>query len=1589
MADEAAVDFAYTRYRIDTSGETPTACFVFSAALDDQLDYGPFLDFRPAFRPALSVSGSALCVGGLEFGSSRTAILKSGLPAADGQTLARSEEVSIDFADRPPYVGFRGTGVILPREEADGLPIETVNVDQVRVTVSHVPDRVLYDKSIDQGATAQQGGYTYLYGDRRADDVAEEIWSGTMRIAAVENAPITTIFPLSDVVGELEPGAYFVEVEDAKALPANAGPPASSKRWIMLTDLALTAYRGEHGLDLTLRSLRDGQEIVGANVQLVAFNNDVLDEGETGADGRIRFDKPILSGRGNAAPKLVLAYGARGDLAVLDLTRAPVDLSELDVAGRTTPGPVDGFVYTDRGIYRPGETVYLTALMRDRAARAIDARAGQLVVYRPNGLEAQRLRFADAEGGAISLDYPLEMGSARGVWRAVLEMDGAGRAGEVSWSVEDFVPQRIAVDLEVDEDAPLLAGETRALNVAARFLYGAPGAGLTVASRARLQRDPNPFPALDGFRFGRHDEAFGEDVITIADAATDGAGVARLVLDPGRLGQGSRFPLRLNTVVDVEEPGGRVVSESARIPYRPAQLYLGLKPGFERRAPEGEPARFEIAAVGADGGLAGTEVTWKLLAINYHYDWYRDGDQWRWRQSRTVEQATQGTLSTARGATGQINLNDLQWGAYELIVDGPAGASASMSFNVGWGGGVSDDGVEAPDRVEVGLVDETVLPGRNADFFIVPPYDGEAQIVVATDRILSVETRPVTAEGTQITLPVTDEWGEGAYVMVTVFTERDPILSAQPRRAVGVAYAPVDMTERTFDLSIVAPEVVRPNRDQLIEIEIEGGPREPVFLTLAAVDEGILQLTKFDSPDPVAHFFGKKALGVSLHDDYGRLLDPNLGLPAEVRSGGDQLGGEGLSVVPTKTVALYRGIVDVGRSGVARVRLDLPEFNGELRLMAVAWSREGLGAASRPLTVREAAPSELILPRFLAPGDEAVITASLDNVELEAGEFAANVTAAGAVTPLDGNFVRTLPNGQRVDAPIRIQAGEQGLSRLRLAVSGPENFAVDREYTIQTRSPYLPVTRITSDVMQPGETFSLSRDMVEGLMPGSVDMVVSFSSLPVDATALYASLARYPYGCTEQVVSRALPLVYADQLVSLGVEGETADARAEVQQAVNQVLNRQSADGAFGLWREGDRNASPWLGAYTADFLYRAKEAGYAVPNAALERAYSALQTIASGDAWRIYGYDTDVWESRWHSDTQSKLMSRSAPYALYVLARDGQADAAQLRYLHDRQLDEIESPLAQAQLATGLALLGDVSRARNAFAAAEAGLGYENTGDYYQTELRDVASMVALAFEAGFEDLAVRLTERLSAGAPDPTELTTQEKASMLLALNALTGGEADAFEMVVDGLGRGNDNDRRYAISEGQISSDVSFTYGGEAPVFRTVFITGSPLEAPPPISSRLDITKRYFSLAGRRANLGDVAQGDQLVVVLTLDPGERRTNPLIVADLLPAGFEIETILKPSDGALQGGDNGVFDWVGEISRPKISEARDDRFVAAIDVRTENETLAYVVRAVTPGVFSMPGAVAEDMYRPAVQARSRAGSVTITAQSGGPGGAQ
>jgi uncharacterized protein YfaS (alpha-2-macroglobulin family) len=678
------------------------------------------------------------------------------------------------------------------------------------------------------------------------------------------------------------------------------------------------------------------------------------------------------------------------------------------------------------------------------------------------------------------------------------------------------------------------------------------------------------------------------------------------------------------------------------------------------------------------------------------------------------------------------------------------------------------------------------------------------------------------------------------------------------------------------------------------------------------------------------------------------------------------------------------------RGGRGSVKVDVPDFNGQLRLMAVAFSETGLGSGSSPLTIRDEVVAELTLPRFLAPGDEAIATLRIDNVEGPSGPYQVTVAGQGAVQSDSAAKMATLNKGANATMLVPVKAPLAGLGKLTLQITGPQGFrAINRAYDIQVRTPYMPTTEVEIASQNRGETYALAPDALTRFASGEGRAIVSYSSLRgVDPAPLLDSLERYPYGCTEQLVSVTAPLLYANTLAPEAQRERDRKLTPRINAAITQILDRQTPDGAFGLWGAGDRQADAWLGAYTVDFLRRAKEAGYVVPEAPLALAYKGLRGVARLDDFQDVAYRMEAQRWPGNADTTDLLRSRASAYALYVLAKAGKTDIGQVRYFHDARMSNEPSPLARAHIGAALSHLGDRARARNAFRRAEQAIGYKNVGDYYQSSVRDLAGAIALASEAAKTDASLnelvgRLANRLENDAPRASNLMTQEQAQMLYAANALlqsagrvrisrngeAAGPMSPFTALSDTIGRG-----------------ASFRNDGDGAVWRTLTYAGVPNAAPPASAQGIGVDKRVYRMNGEMANLDAVGQGERVVVALTITPEGQRLYPTALVDLLPAGLEIDSILGPADGL---GDtqydgrriDGPFAWVGRIANANIAEKRDDRFVAAVDVQGLSLTVAYVARAVTPGTFVMPGGVVEDMYKPGVFGRSATGRIRIAPQ--------
>lgn len=1591
--------FAVWKTRLDTSRTDPLACIEMTQPLDPGKVYADYVLVSPDLggTPAVSVNQknrAELCIGGLGLTERRVTLLK-GLPGAGGQTLAANADVDFTFGEKPPYVGFAGDGVILPREDADGVGIETVNVSRLNIEVWRVADRNLVRTSISAPDPTGEGDWPGDYGDDSPNDEGKVVWKGQIAVRGGQGERVTTVFPLGAVLKDMQPGGYVIKARDASSGGApkddqdeegEGTQPAQARRWIIFTDMAMVAYDGSESLDVVVRSLKSARVMPGTRVALVAKNGETLGEARADSSGRVRFLRPLLEGDGAMHPKMVMAYGSQGDLAVLDLDRSPVDLSKQGMGGRTTPGAddetggrvadseIDGYLYADRGIYRPGETVHLSALIRDLQSRAVKDRKGVLVIRRPSGVEFKRVAFDRAPTGAVTTDISLPKSAPRGRWKATLEIEGIKDAsGEMSFSVEDFAPQRLAVSTEGQESVPVGAGETRQVSVLARFLYGAAGAGLQTQGEARIMADPNPFPAFPGFEWGDQQSTFSEKFLELGSSVTDGDGKATLSLGTGDVGD-TTAPLKATVTASVFEPGGRPVRESLFLKVRTKPVYLGVKvEQTDATGGNAAPVALNFIAVNARGErIAAPGATYTLIAENWDYDWFQQDGRWQWRRTSRDVVVQKGALNIGAGGAARITRR-LGWGDYRVVVESPGGARSVIRFAAGWGAPAKD--AEAPDFVRISAGPGVHMQGDSVTLTIKAPYAGEAQVAVATDRVIDFKTFSVGPNGGSVTLKTDAAWGGGAYVLVSVIQPRDPSVTPKPRRALGLMYVPLDPKGRKLTVDLGTPVKLNSRAPVEVPVTVRGlGIGQRARVTVAAVDEGILRLTKFDSPDPVKWYFGKRALTLDYRDDYGRLLDPNLGAPANVNFGADQLGGEGLTVTPIKSVALWSGVVETGLDGKAKVKLPAADFNGELRIMAVAWTDEAVGSVSKPMTVREAVIADLNLPRFLAPGDRPFATLELHNVEGAAGGYTAETRSSGGVVMTFKKLFQ-LALGQRVAERIPFNAPTRsGIGKVGFSVNGP-NFSTGKDYPIQTRLGWSPITRTTVELQRPGEVFTPSAQLLSGLAAGDISLQVSYSPFRgFDPGPIAVALSRYPYGCTEQVVSVAYPLLFARELAP---DPKRRSSSAALNDAVGRLLDRQTLDGAFGLWRVGDGEADAWLGAYATDFLWEAKMRGAPVPEAAMDRALTAMRQISRPEGWASVSYRLEYPEWWYRNEAESKkaterMRSRASAYALYILAKAGRGDLARLRWWHDVHMKDDDSPLARAQIGAGLALMGDKARAHSAFKRAVATLGYRDEADWYQSQLRDLAGIIALAYEAGEVDIARGLQGRLENAVRDPDSLNTQEQARLLQAASFMLKA---AGVMRVDATGAmaltPAGGAPRWAVGR---LADAVFTNKGSGALWRTVTVRGTTVEAPGAAGSGLSVDKRYFTMQGGPVNLAGLRQGDRVIVLVHGRSSQARTVPLVVDDALPAGWEIETVLGPEDAKA-----GPFKFLGELSGADVQEARDDRYIAALDLAGARPfAMAYVARAVTPGDFFLPAPEARDMYRPGVFARGSAARTTI-----------
>lgn len=1566
------------RFRVLDIGERtyengPALAVVVSRPLDPTVRHDDRIrvsDSRRLLRSAwvLSGDGRTLYFPHVDPETEYSVSVLETLTAADGATLGDRVSRTVTTRQVTPVISFASEGFVLPAGLSRGLPLVTVNVDSVYAEFYRMGlDGLL--SYVRWGNTTRQADYYEL---ARAGKFGEMVFSGRFDLDAPPNRRAVRHIPVQEIAALTEPGVYLAILRRPGEFRYEY-PSA----YFVVTGIGLhaRAYAGQSRVFAT--SLKSGKALPDVALRFLGAKGEEIAAGRTDELGAFTF-----SGTLPGKVRLVVAR-AGNETAVLPLSLPALDLSEFELGDRPFRSR-EMFLYGPRNLYRPGESATVSGLLRDHDGRPVETPPLTAKLFRPDGREARGFVWRAEETGAgyyqTEIAFPRDAPAGRWQLRVWSDPSGSVPIARYDIQVEDFLPERMKLRLTAEPERPEPEDDLTVL-VQGDYLYGAPAAGNRIAGRIHVRPVREPFEKREGFRFGTEADQGYRDDWDLPEGELDTEGAAEIAVE--NRWSAIRSPLKVRVAVDLFETGGRPVTRAVEKTVWPGPALVGVRPLFDPESTEPGPIRFALIRVAPDGTpVPADDLTATLIREERDYYWeYAESGGWQYKFTEQTYPYRTDTLAAGDGEGEPYTLH-LERGRYLLKVRDPAtDLTTSLRFRVGWWEAEGGDAAR-PDRVALALDRPAYRAGDIVRLTVTPPHPGEALIVAEGNRPLWTARVPVAAEGTEVDIPILAGWdAHNIHISAVVFRPADAAEKITPNRAVGLIHLPLDRSARRLAVALEVPESVRPNGPLPVVLRVSAPPEPPgpvpsepetVFVTLAAVDVGILNITDFETPDPFAYFFERRRFRVDAYDIYGRVIENLDGGSAALRYGGDaDLTGGKRPESRVELLSLFQGPVTFDENGAAEIVLELPDFNGKVRLMAAAFDNGRFGSAGRETTVAAPVVTQLAKPRFLAPGDESELTLDVHNRTGAAAEFRVRMTAEGPLDVAGGDRTLSLADDARETLRIPIRAPEAtafGTATLRLSLTGADA-TLERSWELGVRPGYPAVARKQVAILGSESPFVLDSSLAADLIPETLEADLKLSpSVPLDVREAVRGLISFPYGCLEQTTSRAFPYVRIspEEMARYGLPDLTAAERMHrIETALSRLGSMQLASGGFGLWSQQSPEAA-WPTVFVADFLLTARDRGVDVPAGMLDKALNRL------DAYLQRGVPETGYLD---NDARAHYEFAVRSYAAFVLARVNRAPLGTLRPLFDNHRDDSRAPLPLAHLGLALRAMGDGNRGTAALAlAAERRADGEGWWGDYGSPVRDLALSAALILEAGLSDGLDRLLPDLLDALRGRRWTSTQEKMAVLRAGLALNQRADDPWR---GRLTLGKEVlplDRRGAfltpLSPSEIADGVRFDLDGPDRLYASAVVGGYPRTPPSADGETIRIRRSLFSSDGTPLDRREFRVGELVLVHLSI-AAKRDVPDALVVDLLPAGFEIENqnlkhAARLADLEIDGT---AMSELRDSAGLRHEEFRDDRYAAAAALDDHRAAhLFYLIRAVSPGRFVVPAPMVESMYRPEIR---------------------
>lgn len=1537
----------------------------------DEKELQKYVKVTPADNLKFSTSANSFRIEG-NFDAARTVELniKKDLPGLYGGKLADDYVQVVPLAELDPAINFTDkSGKYLMLGAENSVQVSAVNVDAVDIEISKVyKNNILF--FLDRNSYAYYDyGYDYGYNPNYyVGNTGKLIYESTVDLSSQRNWLEKFAVSFDSVLNTQYKGIYVAKVM------------SSEDRWIndskvvAISDLGIMAKKSDDELLVFINSISDAIAVEGAEVSLLSSNNQVLLSAVTGVEGIVKFDgiADLVEG---FSPRLITVEKGE-DFNFIDLRETLIETSRFDVGAgaREFSAGYRVFMYSERDLYRPGETMNISAIVRNDYIQVVSEIPVVLKIIAPNGKTFDEFQPSLNEQGSFEQDFSIPDYAMTGQYTAELYTGGKKLIGAYSFSVEEFVPDKIRVTLNSDKEK---AGMNEAVNIDidAEFLFGAKAAGLKYEADVQLRHIPFTSKEFASYDFSNSSVNDGSYDNVFFDGSLDDNGSASFryftpqYIESGGIVRGYAF-------VSVFDLTGRTVNRVATFDIYPKDYFIGIKsPGYY--AGVNDDISFNIVA------LDKTEKpfsNFKAEATLVRYEWqtvlkkdYSGNFYYASEQKEEIEWTKPVTLS---GKSNDLEFSVDKSGKYELRISkqGSSQYQRSYFYAYGWHSATASSfEVDKEGRIEIVFDKEKYSPGETADILFMGPFDGKMLVTFERNGVMDYRYVEFENRSAELSYTVSDNFLPNVYVTATLFrshtiSETSPFLVGH-----GFASMKVEDEDNKLPVTITAPEKIKPRTTQRITIETDA--RKDIFVTLAAVDEGILQIKNYVTPDPYAYMYAKRSLRTESYDLYKYLL-PNM-VTLQPSVGGDGYDDEPLrkrtNPITTKRFKLlsyWSGIKKTDSDGKVTVDLQIPQFNGEVRLMAVVYTRERFGSGEKYMKVADDLIIEPEMPRFLSAGDTLTAPVTLINTTDSRGDVTVKVKVEGPLGLLSEETKKVnVPANSTGRALFKISAGpDVGAGKITFETSGIAKVKEEINIGVRPVSPF--VVETGSGLIEGGKTVKV--DVPVDYLEATQHTVLTISKFPaIQFADQLKKLVGYPYGCIEQTVSKAFPQIYLEELVKLAAPElyRTQNPTYFVKEAVRKVESMQLYNGAMAYW-QGSATESWWGSVYAAHFLIESKKAGYSVNEDVLKKLLKYIENRAKSR--ETYDYVTYTQTSR----RVQKIARKEIPYSLYVLALANKGDLAAMNYYKARP--HLLSTDMKYLLAGSYALMGKWNAYYELMPKTFEPVKPERqSGGTFDSELRANSIMLNVLLEVQPQSEQIPVIVKYLAN-NSKNLYNTQERSFFFLAMGKAadnTSYQNVKVDVMVDGKKIKTFDGTDFTIDEKKLNrSNIELVAKGSGEVYyfwstEGVKSSGNVKEE----DNYLQVRREFFDYrTGRKIIDNTFTQGQLVVCKITLMGSEMSVENVAVSDLVPSGFEIE------NPRLTSNDRMTWNLTYPMN-PEHVDIRDDRILLFTDVGSNDvNEYQYLMRVVNQGTFKLPVIGAEAMYAPDFHSYYGAGTVKV-----------